>query len=138
MHDILEQWAKQSPRNLRITLLMDAIYSNGKGVDSQDDYYDKLERFLGVVTHGRPGGEAWPKLTLLETMGVIARHSQQRDYLRRILPHYARTMPRGYRVEMQVNDEQAQTLMRGTDSGAPTLSFHFIDSAIQVADRLAP
>ncbi|MFZ9677818.1 MAG: hypothetical protein ACO3BH_05640 [Quisquiliibacterium sp.] len=138
MHDILEQWAKQTPRNLRITLLMDAIYSNGKAIDPQDDYYDKLERFLGVVTHGRPGGEAWPKLTLLETMGVIARHRQQRDYLRRVLPHYARTMPSGYRVEMRVNDEESHTLVRGAGSGAPTLSFHFIDSALQMAGRLAP
>jgi hypothetical protein len=136
MHDILEQWATQPPRNLRMTLLMDAIYSNGKAVDPQDEYYEKLERFLGTVTHGRPGGEAWPKLTLLETMGVIARHRQQRDYLRRVLPHYARTMPRAYRVEMQVNDEQPETLVRGAGSGSPTLSFHFVDSALTLARRL--
>ena len=33
---------------------------------------------------GRPGGETWPKLTLLETMGVIGRLQREREYVRRI------------------------------------------------------
>ena len=33
LNEILYQWAKKAPRNLKITFFMDGIYSNGKVID---------------------------------------------------------------------------------------------------------
>jgi len=133
VHDVLLAWSRQPRRNLTITYLMDAIYSNGKAVEESDPFHADFVRFMGVVTHGRPGGEQWPKVTLLETMGVIGRQSVQIDYLKRILPHYARTMPPGYRVELTLNDTAAVVLSPGGGRGSPTLTFRFVDSATTLA-----
>jgi len=133
VHDVLLAWSRQPRRNLSITYLMDAIYSNGKDVQESDAFHADFTRFMGVVTHGRPGGERWPKLTLLETMGIIGRLSTQIDYLKRVLPHYARTMPPEYRVELRLNDSAAVLLSPGGGRGSPTLTFRFVDSALAPA-----
>jgi hypothetical protein len=93
MNDVLDRWSRQPPARRTMTFVMDAIYSNGRLVDEGDPYFADLQRFMNVVTYGRPGGETWPKLTLLETMGVIGRLNREREYVRRILPHWERAMP---------------------------------------------
>jgi len=133
VHDVLQAWARQARRNYVITYLMDAIYSNGKGILESDPFHADFARFMSVVTYGRPGGERWPKLTLLETLGVIGRTSLQLDYLKRVLPHYARTMPPEYRVELVLNDSAVVQLSPGGGRGSPTLTFRFVDSAAALA-----
>jgi hypothetical protein len=130
LHDVLSSWAKRPARNLTITYLMDAIYSNGKSIEESDPFYRDFQNFMSVVTHGRPGGEHWPKLTLLETLGIIVRDEDEYDYLRRVLPRYDRTLPADYRVELQINDAQARVVRPARDRQAPTLRFHFVDSAL--------
>jgi hypothetical protein len=134
LHDILSIWSRQPRRNLTLTYLMDAIYSNGKSIDASAPYYSDFERFMGVVTYGRPGGEHWPKLTLLETMGIIRKEIHEFEYLKSILPHYARTMPREYRVELQMNDSVAKVIRPAAGWNPPTLRFHFVDSAPTLAE----
>ncbi|MCB1909773.1 MAG: hypothetical protein KDH15_20625 [Rhodocyclaceae bacterium] len=129
-HEILLQWARRPPHDRVLTIFMDAIYSNGKGIDETSRHFDALARFMGVVTYGRPGGESWPKLSLLETLGVIIDPQGQRDYLAQVLPNWARTMPDTYRVEMWLDGELARVLRAGGGSGAPTLVFDFRDSAM--------
>ena len=132
LHDVLERWAKEPPRNRALVYLMDAIYSNGKLVEQGDPYYEDLQRFMGVVTYGRPGGETWPKVSLLETMGVIGRLQRERDYLRRILPHWERTMPETVRVKLHLNGTAKEVLRAVTGTRPPTLLFQFMDSAEQL------
>ena len=132
LHDILYSWAKQPKRNLTLTFLMDAIYSNGKLVEESAPFYRDFEIFMRAVTYGRPGGEHWPKLNLLETMGVINKEEHELEYLKDALPHFERTMPPGYRVELQLNDSAVKVLQPSPGWHPPTLKFHFVDSALKL------
>ena len=132
LHDILYSWAKQPKRNLTLTFLMDAIYSNGKLVEESDPFYADFETFMRAITYGRPGGEHWPKLNLLEMTGVINKEEHELEFLRKALPHFERTLPPGYRVELQLNDSVVKVLQSGPGWHPPTLKFHFVDSAINL------
>jgi len=129
LHDVLERWSREPQRNRSMVFLMDAIYSNGKLVEPEDPYYDDLQRFMGIVTYGRPGGETWPKLSLLETMGVIGRLQREREYLRRVLPHWERTLAENVRVKLHLNGATKEVLRPGTGARPPTVLFQFVDSA---------
>lgn len=136
LHDVLYQWAKKyPPRNLTVTYFMDAIYSNGRLVDSGDPFYPDFQRFMGIVTYGRPGGEHWPKLSLLETMGVIRREDHELEYIRQILPRWDRTFPDHWRVEVQLNDSVKKVLRKAPGWNPPTLLFRFVDSALDYSPR---
>lgn len=129
LHDIIQQWAKRAPRNRTVTYFMDAVYSNGKLVEASAPYYHDFDRFMGVVTHGRPGGEHWPKLNLLETMGVILREEHELQYLTEALPRWDQTFPKNYRIELQLNESVKKVLRAAPGWRPPTVLFHFIDSA---------
>lgn len=133
LHDILLQWANNSPRDLTVTYLMDAIYSNGKLIDDAAPYYGDFVKFMDIVTHGRPGGEHWPKLTLLETMGIIVSEDHELEYIRQILPRWDTTFPDVYRVAVQMNDSVKKVLRPASGWHPPTLLFHFVDSALNLA-----
>lgn len=128
LQDIFASWARHPARHLRLTFLMDAIYSNGKSLREQDPYYAAVTRFLGIISHGRAEREAWSKLTLLETLGMIETPERRHEFLQRLLPPYEPLLSRSYRVEMQLNDEPVRLLRRGNGSGL-LLQFRFVDSA---------
>lgn len=130
LHDVLYNWAKKPPRNLTVTYFMDAIYSNGKLVDPSDPFYNDFQRFMGIVAYGRAGGEHWPKLNLLETMGVIIREDHELEYLKQVLPRWDTTFPAEYRVELQLNDSVKKVLRPANGWNPPTLLFQFVDSAL--------
>ncbi len=130
VHDVIYNWAKKPPRNRSITYFMDGIYSNGKLVDPSDPFYGDFDKFMGVVTYGRSGGEHWPKLTLLETMGVIRREDHQMEYLMQALPHWERTFSPEYRIELQLDDSVKKVLQAAPGWKPPTILFRFIDSAL--------
>lgn len=129
IHDLLYQAAKRTKRSLNITYVMDAIYSNGKTIHETDPFYRDFTEFMGVVTYGRPGGERWPKLTLLEATGIIKRPDWDYLYLQELLPRWDRTFDNDYRVELQMDDLSPVVLRRGNGFTAPTIKFHFVDSA---------
>jgi len=134
LHGVLHAWARLPKRDLVVTYLMDGIYSNGKSIEETGGpYYKDFLRFMSVVTYGRPNGEHWPKLSMLETMGVIQREEDEFEYLKSILPHYLRTLPADYRVELQLNDSVVKVLRSAPGWKPPTLRFHFVDSAINLA-----
>ncbi|MGP1677775.1 MAG: hypothetical protein ACTS6J_11530 [Burkholderiales bacterium] len=135
---VLFQWAKKAPGNYRVTYLMDAIYSNGKVIDPSDPFYADFVRFRDIVTYGRPGGEHWPKLNLLETMGVIVKEEHQLEYIKQILPRWDKTFPKTYRVELQLNGSATKVLRSAPGWNPPTLSFEFIDSAINLSSPHLP
>lgn len=129
MSDLTLQWSKRRNRqNVSYEYVMDGIYSNGKLIEPEDKFYADFERFMGVVTYGRPGGEAWPKLNLLETIGVIKKTEDDYAYLARVLPHWERTFGREVRVELQLDDLAVRTLQAGAGGNAPSVRFHFLDS----------
>lgn len=132
LHDITFQWSKQPPKSRTVTYFMDAIYSNGKMIEPTDAYYRDFTRFMDIVTYGRPGGEHWPKLSLLETMGIIVREEHELDYLSKILPRWDRTFPASYRVDLQVNDSVKKVLRSAPGWKPPTISFHFVNSALDL------
>jgi hypothetical protein len=112
---------------------MDAIYSNGKLIDPADPFYSDFQRFMGIVAYGRPGGEHWPKLNLLESMGVIVREEHQLEYLKQALPRWDTTFPPTYRVELQLNDSVKKVLRPAEGWTPPTVLFRFVDSALNLA-----
>ena len=132
VNDVVYIWSKQPKRNLTVTYLMDAIYSNGSSVEESDPFYGDFQRFMGVVTYGRPGGDRWPKLTLLETMGVIQKEEHELQYLTKVLPHYARTLPGEYRVDLTYNNSVPKVLRAAKGWNPPTLRFQFVDSAMKL------
>lgn len=135
LNDVIRIWSRQPRRNLTVTHLMDAIYSNGTSVEASDPYHADFQKFMSVVTYGRPGGDHWPKLTLLETMGVIQKEEHELQYLTKILPHYARILPSAYRVELKVNSSVVKVLRPAPGWNPPTLRFDFVDSAINLYER---
>ena len=133
LHDVLYSWAKQGKRNVTVTYLMDAIYSNGKSIDESDAFYSDYEKFMRVITYRRPGGEHWPKLTLLETLGTIRQEEHELEYLTKILPHYESTLPANYRVELALNDSVTKVLRPAAGWKPPTIRFEFVDSAVNLS-----
>jgi hypothetical protein len=134
LHDIIHQWSKRSPRDFTVTYLMDAIYSNGRMIEDSDPFFADFERFMGIVTWGRPGGEHWPKLSLLETMGIIKREDHELDYIKKILPRWDRTFPENFRVAVQMNGSVKKVLRAAPGWNPPTLLFQFYDSALSLAE----
>ena len=137
LHDVLFQWSKQQKQKLTVTYFMDAIYSNGRNIDVTDPYYQDFQRFIGIIIYGRPMGEHWPKLTLLETLGVIVKEEHDIEYLKKILPRYDTTFPEKYRVELQLNNSPKIVLQPGSGESRNVLLFQFVDSALSLAN-LAP
>lgn len=146
LHDVIYQWAKRPARNRTVTYLMDAIYSNGKEIEKTDPYWKDYVRFMDIVTYGRPGGEHWGKLSLLETMGIINKQNLELEYLTHILPRWDRTFPSNYQIEVQMNKLPKRVLRsaRAPVSSTsllpsivllpPTVLFHFVDSALSFSD----
>lgn len=130
LNDVLDAWMRKPRRDLTLTFFMDGIFSNGKSLEEADPYYRDFQRFMGIVTYGRPAGEHFNKLTLLEIMGIVLRERDQFRYLERVLPRFERILPADYRVELRVGDSRNVRVLRpGRGRGAPVLRFEFIDSA---------
>ena len=130
LHDVIYQWAQRPPRNYRVSYVMDAIYSNGKVIDPADPFYNDFVRFRDIVTYGRPGGEHWPKLSLLETMGIIVNEEHELEYIRQILPRWDTTFGSNYRIEVRLNDSVGKILRTAPGWNPPTVTFSFIDSVL--------
>jgi hypothetical protein len=132
LNEIIFNWKRKATGNLTVTYLMDAIYSNGKLIEASDPFYADFHRFMEVVTYGRPGGEHWPKLSLLETMGLIVREDRQLQYLEHVLPRWDNTFPGQYQVELSLNGERKKVLRKASGLMPPTLRFEFYDSALSI------
>lgn len=129
VHDLLYQASQRQFRRLELTYVMDAIYSNGKTIQETDPFYKDFSWFLGIIAYGRPGGEQWPKLNLLEATGVIKTIEHDYLYLKDLLPRWDRTFTAAHRIELQMNEFATQVLQAGSGFMPPTVKFRFIDSA---------
>ncbi len=127
-HDLIEQAAKRSQKELKVSYVMDAIYSNGKTISETDPFYRDFHWFMEIVNYGRPGGEQWPKLSLLETTGIIKSIENDHLYLRELLPRWDRTFSKDTRVELKMDDFPSRVLQKGNRE-SPRVQFHFVSSA---------
>jgi hypothetical protein len=129
IHDALLQPSQHQGRSTRFIYLMDAIYSNGKSVEPNDPFYRDFSAFMGVVTYGRPGGESWPKLTLLETLGVIKSLDHDYDYLTKILPRWDNTLSNRVHVDLRLEGTNGRRLRAGAGFFSPRFEFLFVESS---------
>lgn len=132
VNDVLLSWAVQEERDLSLTFLMDAIYSSGEWVREDDDYYADFSTFMRILGHGRGEEDPWPKITLLETLGVIGRQQRIPDYLKRVLPPVGNILPPDYRVELILNGREVAVLQDAPAWNSPVLKLHFVDSAARL------
>lgn len=130
MHDVIARWAQRPARDRTLVLVADAIYANGRDIDHESPQGQAVARFLDIVAHGRPGGEYWRKLTLLELMALVRPREARLQMLIDALPHWQRTMPADWRVEMRVDDERL-VLRHPRGRAAATLCFEFMESAVE-------
>ena len=122
-------WSKVTEGNLRLTQIMDGIYSYPTDyMYSSDPYYKDLTAFLKIVTYGRPSNWPFPKTSLLENMGIINDSQLQIQYLKRNLPPYQQINPK-YTVELVINGKQVEVLRQGTGANPPTLTLEFYNTA---------
>lgn len=130
LHDLILQWAKAQPQSHRITFVMDGVYSNGKYFEEGKPGWDDLQKFFAVTNYRRPGGEAWPKLNLLESMGVIKSPTEQLEYPQTVLPRWDRTFDENWRVELIDDDDVVTVLQKGKGFSAPVMQFKFVDTML--------
>ena len=126
--DVISSWAAQKERDLSMTFLMDAIYSSGELVGEGDEYFANYSTFMRVLNHGRAEEGPWPKITLLETAGLIGQQKNLVDYLKRTLPNFEYALPRDYRIELYLNDDEVAVLQDPPLWSTPVLQIHFVDS----------
>jgi hypothetical protein len=129
LQDVLLRWAKQPRHDLTVTYFMDGIYSNGNEIAQNDPYHKAYMQFINVVSYGKLANEAWAKITLLETMGLIVAEHRQLEYAQRVLPLYKRFLPADYRVEIKLNDALPKVLQRGSGPRPAVVRFEFFDTA---------
>lgn len=130
--EVISSWAGQEKRDLSLTYLMDAIYSSGELVKDSDEYYADYSLFMRVLNYGRGEDAAWPKITLLETAGLIRRQDRVVDYLKRTLPDFKTGFSRAYRVELYLNDDEVAVLQDPPLWDTPVLQIRFVDSAYKL------
>jgi hypothetical protein len=129
LNQMVYGWKKQNKRSkLKITYYADAIYSNGKLVYDTDPYYNDFKKFINVTAYGRPGGEYWPKVTLLETLGIIANINNQYEYIQRALPRFDTSLP-DYKVTLKI-DGLAARVLQDPKNAVGELEFVIKDSAM--------
>lgn len=129
VNDVLASWAEQPKRNLTMTFLMDAIYSSGDLVKDSDAYAGNFSLYMRAMTYRHAEDEPWPKVSLLQTLGMINNEDSELEFLTRTLPNFNEVLPADYRVELQLNDSTVRVLKQAQGKDAPTLRFQFVDSA---------
>jgi hypothetical protein len=130
VNEVIASWAGQERRDLSLTYLMDAIYSSGELIRDSDDYAADYGMFMRVLDYGRADDAPWPKITLLETAGLIRQQDRMVDYLKRTLPNFASGFSRGYRVELYLNDDEVAVLQDPPLWDTPVLQIRFVNSAL--------
>lgn len=117
--------------DLRLTLVMDGIYSHPlSSMSPNDPFWPAMQKFLEIVTYGRPGSWPFPKTSLLENMGIIGDRRQQVEYLKRSMPSVS-LMPARYEIRLVLNGAAPELVRPGQGPRPPVLTLEFIDSLYQ-------
>ena len=129
---VINSWARQQIEDRTLTFLMDGIYSTGELVEEQDSYYSDFQKFTRAVGHRRTDADPMPKITLLETLGVIDKEDGEIDFLARTLPNYGAVLSAAYRAELRLNKSLVKKIESEQDDTVASIHFDFVDSAVRL------
>lgn len=129
---VINSWARQQVRDLTLTFLMDGIYSTGELVEEPDPYYADFNQFKRTIAHRRTHADPMPKLTLLETLGVINQEESEVEFLTRALPNYGEVLTSVYDVELSLNDTLTKKIQTEPEEAVARIRFNFVDSAARL------
>lgn len=129
VNEVIYSWAIQEERDPSLTFLMDAIYSSGEQIKADDEYFADYNTFMRILGHGRSEEGFWPKITLLETAGLIRQQKRVVDYLKRTLPNFENALLPDYRIELYLNDVEVAVLQDTLTWDSPVLQIRFVYSA---------
>lgn len=126
---VINSWARQEIQDRTLTFLMDAIYSTGELVEETDTYYKDFDLFTRIVSHRRTDADPMPKITLLETLGVINKEDGEIDFLMRALPNYGSVLSQSYEAELILNSSLTKKIQAEEGDSIAKIRFNFVDSA---------
>ena len=129
LEGVINSWARQQIRDLSLTFLMDGIYSTGELVEESDAYYKDFDQFTRVIAHRRTDTDPMPKVTLLETLGVINKEDSEIDFLTRTLPNYGAVLAPRYEAVLTLNKILVKSIQPEEDEAIARIRFDFVDSA---------
>ena len=126
---VINSWARQRVRDLTLTFLMDGIYSTGELIEESDSFYNDFNQFKRAIAHRRTDTDPMPKLTLLETLGLIDREESEIEFLARALPNSGEVLTSAYEVELSLNNTLSRKIRTEPEKPGARIRFNFVDSA---------
>lgn len=132
LEGVINSWARQQIQDRTLTFIMDGIYSTGELVEESDSYHKDFEQFTRVVAHRRTDADPMPKVTLLETLGVINKEDSEIDFLVRTLPNYGAVLSPKYEAELSLNKTLVKKIQPEEDEAIARIRFDFVDSAVRL------
>lgn len=132
---VIASWARQRVRDRTLTFLMDGIYSTGELIEESDPFYNDFKQFKRAIAHRRTDADPMPKLTLLETLGLIDQEETEIEFVRRALPNSGEVLTSAYEVELSLNNTLSRMVPSEVGVTPGRIRFKFVDSAAK-ADAL--
>jgi hypothetical protein len=126
---VVSSWARQQVRDRTLTFLMDGIYSTGELVEESDPFYKDLRQFKRAIAHRRTDADPMPKLTLLETLGLIDEEETEIEFVKRALPYSGEVLTAAYEVELSLNNTLSRKVQTEPGKALGRIRFNFLDSA---------
>lgn len=129
---VVHSWARQQVRDRTLTFLMDGIYSTGELIEEADSFYKDFAQFRRAIAHRRTDADPMPKLTLLETLGLIDEEETEIEFVKRALPYSGEVLTSTYEVELSLNNTLTRTMPSEPGQARGRIRFNFLDSAAKV------
>jgi len=129
VEDLVGSWARQQVRDRTLTFLMDGIYTTGELIEESDPFYKDYTQFKRAIAHRRTDADPIPKLTLLETLGLIDEEETEIEFLKRALPYAGEVLTSSYEVELSLNNALSRKIPTEPGRALGRIRFNFLDSA---------
>ena len=129
--DVIASWARQPVRDRTLTFLMDGIYSTGELIEESDPFYQGFKQFKRTIAHRRTDADPTPKLSLLETLGLIDEAETELEFLKRALPNAGEVLAAAYEVELSLNNLLSRKIQGELGQTRARIRFNFVDSAVK-------
>jgi hypothetical protein len=126
---VVNSWARQRVRDRTLTFLMDGIYTTGELIEESDPFYKDFTQFKRAIAHRRTDADPMPKLTLLETLGLIDEEETEIEFVKRALPYSGEVLTSTYEVELSLNNTLTRKIPTEPGSALGRIRFNFQDSA---------
>ncbi len=123
MADLMEQWSGPTRGDLKVTQVLDGLYTMGDTVRRSDSYYDALTQFIKMFD--APGVNA--RANMFQVQRLVNDEAKFIELLKRNLPPYQR-LHSEYRVELILNGKKIEDLQAGTGATSPVLTLEFVDT----------